>query len=390
MKTHVYINKITAFLPNNPIDNQSMESLLGQVGNKPSRARAIILKSNGIKSRYYAIDPITRKATHSNANLAAQAINQLFIDQNVTKNDISFLACGTSYPDQIMPGHGVMVHGELDNAPPYEVHSASGVCVAGISALKQAYNAVKTGEHDYAIACASETASAAMRSENFQVEIEQKTDDLLARPELAFEKDFLRWMLSDGAGAVCLSSKPNPDQLSLKIEWIDILSYANEMPACMYAGGEFIDGVFVGWKQFSQHEQQERSLLSVKQNVKLLNDNIVKYTVEKMLSHSITKHHLSTNDIDYFLPHYSSTYFRDKLYQGLVNIDFEIPFDKWFTNLTTKGNTGSASIYIILEEFIRTHTLKQGQKILCYIPESGRFSSAFMLLEVINPTHCDN
>jgi 3-oxoacyl-[acyl-carrier-protein] synthase-3 len=28
------------------------------------------------------------------------------------------------------------------------------------------------------------------------------------QPELAFEKDFLRWMLSDGAGAVLLENKP--------------------------------------------------------------------------------------------------------------------------------------------------------------------------------------
>lgn len=62
MKLHaVYINNIATFLPNSPIDNQSMEQVLGQVGRKPSRARAIILKSNGITSRHYAIDPVTRK-----------------------------------------------------------------------------------------------------------------------------------------------------------------------------------------------------------------------------------------------------------------------------------------------------------------------------------------
>lgn len=383
MKLHaVYINNIATFLPNSPIDNQSMELVLGQVGRKPSRARAIILKSNGITSRHYAIDPVTRKTTHSNAQLAAKCITQLF-DQHLKPEQVSFLACGTSYPDQIMPSHAVMVHGELANAVPYEVHSASGVCVAGISALKQAYNAVRTGEHQYAIACASETASASMRSENFKAEIDQKIDDLAERPELAFEKDFLRWMLSDGAGSVCLSHAPLKGQVSLKIEWIDILSFANEMPTCMYAGGDFINDQFFGWKQFSQSEQLEQSVLSVKQNVKLLNDNIVKYTVEKMLIQTINKHCLSADDIDYFLPHYSSHYFRDKLYQGLVNIDFEIPYEKWFTNLSTKGNTGSASIFIILEEFLRTHHLKNGQKILCYIPESGRFSSAFMLLHVI-------
>lgn len=382
---NVYINQIATFLPNEAIDNSEMENVLGQVGNKPSRARAIIHKSNGIKSRYYAIDPKTRKRTHNNAELAAYAIQRLF-DNGLSPHDVSCIACGTSYPDQIMPSHGVMVHGLLNNAPPYEVYSTSGVCVAGVAALKCAYHAVKTNEHQHAIACASEAASAIMRAENFQLEIEQKVLELATRPEIAFEKDFLRWMLSDGAGAIHLSQQPNPKGLSLKIEWIDMLSYANEMPVCMYSGGDVIDGQFKGWKEFTHHEQQTISAMSVKQNVKLLNENIVPYTVEKMLRSSIEKHDLQIRQIDYFCPHYSSLYFRDKLSQGLKNVNFNIPYEKWFTNLEHKGNTGSASIYIILEELLHSLPLKHKQKILCYIPESGRFSSAFMLLEVVDGT----
>ena len=68
---------------------------------------------------------------------------------------------------------------------------------------------------------------------------------------------------------------------------------------------------------------------------------------------------------------------------GLKNIGFDIPQEKLFTNLHSKGNTGSASIYIILEEFMRTFPIEHGQKILCYVPESGRFSTCFMLLEAV-------
>ena len=95
------------------------------------------------------------------------------------------------------------------------------------------------------------------------------------------------------------------------------------------------------------------------------------------------KHGIRADEIDWFLPHYSSGFFRDRLSDGLKNIGFEIPQEKWFTNLYTKGNTGSASIYIILEEFMRTFPLERGQKVLCYVPESGRFSTCFMLLEAV-------
>ncbi|OOF55497.1 hypothetical protein BKK56_06225 [Rodentibacter genomosp. 2] len=379
MLSNAYINKISAFLPNAPISNEEMEAVLGMVGETPSRVRKMILRSNGIQQRYYAIDPATRQATHTSTELAVQAVKNL----GISANDFTCLAVATSYPDQIMPGQGVMVHGLLDNAPPMEVMSMSGVCAAGMAALKHAFNAVRTGDHQCAVAVASECASAIMRSENFKVEADRKMLEN-AKPEIGFEKDFLRWMLSDGAGAVALSNQPSEKGINFKIDWIELVSFANEMPVCMYAGGDVKEGRFVSWKSVSQIERDSQSFMAIKQDVKLLNENIVRCTVENALKRLIAKYNLQAKNIDYFLPHYSSDFFRDRLLDGLRNVDFEIPQEKWFTNLTTKGNTGSASIYIILEEFARTFPLKSGQKVLCYVPESGRFSSCFMLLEVVN------
>uniref|UniRef100_UPI00359F14A7 3-oxoacyl-[acyl-carrier-protein] synthase III C-terminal domain-containing protein n=1 Tax=Neisseria dentiae TaxID=194197 RepID=UPI00359F14A7 len=138
-----------------------------------------------------------------------------------------------------------------------------------------------------------------------------------------------------------------------------------------------------GWKTFDSDYCHRHSLMALKQDVKLLNENIIRYTVEKPLAQIAAKHGLKAEDIDWFLPHYSSGFFRDKVAAGLENIGFGIGQEKWFTNLAGKGNTGSASIYIILEEFMRTFKLENGQKILCYIPESGRFSTCFMLLEAV-------
>ena len=56
---------------------------------------------------------------------------------------------------------------------------------------------------------------------------------------MEFERDFLRFMLSDGAAALLLSDRPNEAGLSLKIEWVKTKSYANETSTCMRMGGEF-------------------------------------------------------------------------------------------------------------------------------------------------------
>ena len=265
----VYLTRVASFLPNTPVSNDQMESVLGMVGDVPSRVRNMILRSNAIRTRYYAIDPQTRQATHSSTELAVCAIKKL-VAQGFDMQQLDCLACGTSYPDQIMPGQGVMVHGLIPNAPTCEVLTTAGVCVAGMAAMKHAYNGIRTGEHQNAITVASETASAVMRSENFRSEINHKQLDN-AKPEIGFEKDFLRWMLSDGAGAAQLSHRPNPAGISFKIHWIDLISYANEMPVCMYAGAEIQNGEFVSWKAVDSQYRDAHSLMAIKQDVKLLN-----------------------------------------------------------------------------------------------------------------------
>jgi len=67
----------------------------------------------------------------------------------------------------------------------------------------------------------------------------------------------------------------------------------------------------------------------------------------------------------------------------MTRIGFEIPYSRWFSNLAEKGNTGSAAIYIIIEELFHSGRLETGQKLLCFIPESGRFSHAFVGLTVV-------
>ena len=59
--------------------------------------------------------------------------------------------------------------------------------------------------------------------------------------------------------------------------------------------------------------------------------------------------------------------------------------DRWFSNLETRGNTGSASIFIALEEAWRTGRFAPGETVLLAVPESGRFSFAFAHLTVVAP-----
>ena len=378
---NAYITDIAVFLPNEPVDNQHIEKVLGMVHQTPSRTRAVILRNNKIRERYYAIEPGTRRITHSNAQLTAEAVRRLSPHEGFTPDQIQCLACGTSSPDQIMPGHGLMVHGELGSAP-CEVSSMSGICLAGISSLKYAALSVACGSTGNAVATGSELASSFMRAELFEAVSPERGAELESNPSTCFDADFLRWMLSDGAGAAFISREPENGRLALRIEWIEHLSFAGELETCMYSGAvKNDDGSITGWRSLDGATGTGAFL--VKQDVKLLNREIIKTIVDRTLTRVIAKHGIPPESVTWFLPHYSSDYFRQSLHDRMAGIGFGIPQERWFTNLATKGNTGSASIYIILEELFHSGRLQRGDSILCMVPESGRFSVAYLLLTAV-------
>jgi 3-oxoacyl-[acyl-carrier-protein] synthase III len=127
----------------------------------------------------------------------------------------------------------------------------------------------------------------------------------------------------------------------------------------------------------------DKNFFAVKQDTALLNEEMIKVSVDRALVRTIGKRKIKADDVDWFLPHYSSVYFRDKLHDAMAAVGFAIPYEKWFTNLAYKGNTGAASIYVIMEEIFHSGRLKKGDKILCFIPESGRFSVAYLHLTVV-------
>jgi len=376
----VYITKTASYLPNEPVSNDEMEEYLGLINEKPSKSRRIVLRNNGIKRRFYALTK-AGKATHTNAEMTALAIRKLFDGKPEDLKSFQLLSCGTSSPDQMMPSHAVMVHGWLPESKAIEVVSPSGVCCAGMHALKYAFMAIRTGDVQTAVTTGSERMSRKMRAEVFEDEV-QKLSQLEENPYISFEKEFLRWMLSDGASAFLLSGKKNEEGPSLRIEWLEGVSYANEMEVCMYmASDKQKDGSLKSYMDYSPEEIMSQSILSLKQDVKLLSENIVKLGGIKLKA-LFDEKGLKASDINYFLPHMSSEFFRNKIADELELNGIGMSKEKWFTNLDSMGNVGAGSVYLMIDELFNSGKLKKGEKILLLVPESARFSYMYALLTV--------
>lgn len=373
----VYITRMAKYLPYDPVSNDDMESVLGMVDGKPSKVRALILRNNGIKTRYYGFRE--GKKSFSNAELTAQAIQMLFKGEQELKN-IRLLACGTTSPDQTLPSHASMVHGEL-GIPPVELFSFSGACNTGMQSFKYAFLSVASGDTDNAVATGSERMSKYLTSDKFQAEID-KVHEIEENGYIAFEKDFLRWMLSDGAGAAYFQNKPNEQGVSLRVEWVDMTSFAGEIETCMYSGSVKEEDKLIGYNELSTEDWLSKSVFAMKQDTRLLGEHIVPRGVD-FLETVMKKRNFDTRTVNWFLPHLSSEFFRKKIHEELQRRNIELPLDVWYTNLDRLGNVGSASPYFMLEELMNEGKLKKGEKVFLMVPESARFSYTYALLTVV-------
>ncbi|WP_068545713.1 beta-ketoacyl-ACP synthase III [Thalassotalea crassostreae] len=366
----VYINSTGHFLPGEPVSNDQMEDVLGLIDGKKSRLKNKILKSNGIKQRHYAIND-NQQTEISNSEMAANAGQSCIENSYVSPNQIQMLSCATSQGDLVLPGFGSMVQAQL-NLSEIELHTSHGICSSSMMALKAAYTNIKCDDVDNALVVASELTSRLFKNKRYE-QVENN--------EVDFNAEFLRWMLSDGAGAVLLENKPRPTGKSLRIDWIKSFSFADVYPVCMSVGMEKNEQADKTWQDYETYADAEKAgALLLRQDVRLL-DNIVSVGVQGFLK-LIAQGRVKTDNIDHVLCHFSSKYFKSKIFEMLETAGASVPDEKWYTNLYERGNTGCASIFIMLDEFLKTHDVKPGETIFCMVPESGRFNVAYMHLTV--------
>ena len=371
-----YITGTGAFLPGPPVPCEAIEDHIGRIGGRASLVGRRALRWNGVATRHYAIDA-AGEITDTNAGMCAKAVRLALDDAGLGLEALDYLAAATTQGDYLVPGHAVSVHGEL-GAGPIEVASFQSVCASSLMAAKAAWLNVIAGEHRVAAACAGEFSSRWFRPSFY--EGGALVD---AKGRLAVEADFLRFTLSDGAGAILIEPAPRPDGLSLKIEFIDLVSLAGAFEPCMWAGAPSptrADPLTV-WGHAGPTAAHAAGAIALLQDFELLK-RVIRAWVGVYLK-KVDEGRIRPEAVDWLLCHYSARSLRDELVSLLEKTAGMIPEEKWFSNLAEVGNVGSASIWVMLDAFLKSGRLARGQKVLCVVPESGRAMVGFMMLEAV-------
>ena len=106
--------------------------------------------------------------------------------------------------------------------------------------------------------------------------------------------------------------------------------------------------------------------------------------VEFTLSRVFKEKDLNPADVDYFLPHMSSDFFRTKIFDQLNKNETPIPYEKWVINLSSLGNVGAASVYFMVDEVFKSDKLKARQKILLLVPKVPGSPICMLCLRFVN------
>ncbi len=221
----VFLQGTGRFLPGAAVDNAAMDAYIAPLSRISGRIKRRILGENGIRSRHYAIDA-EGNTLFSNAAMAAKAVGDCLQDAGCSLAEVGLLAAGTSGGDALMPGFASMLQGEL-GAPPMETLSSHGICASGVGAWAYAAQSIELGAQRRALVAASEMPSRLFKRSRYAAK----------GYDADFDAHFLRWMLSDGAGALLLGDAPKPDAgVRLRLRWIHQRSFAGDYPVCMQLG----------------------------------------------------------------------------------------------------------------------------------------------------------
>ena len=113
---------------------------------------------------------------------------------------------------------GPLVQAEL-GIPEVELHTTHGVCTCSSMAIKAAYNNIRVGDQPNALVVVSELASRLFKNTHYEA--------AGGAAAMNFDAEFLRWMLSDGAGSILLENQPRGQ--CLRIDWIRSFSHADTL-----------------------------------------------------------------------------------------------------------------------------------------------------------------
>jgi 3-oxoacyl-[acyl-carrier-protein] synthase III len=356
-----------SFLPGPPVSIDEVDHLLGELNEARQkiqdwlkRMRFLMKEMLEVEWYHYAIDPVTREFTEDNITMSVKAASRALEMANLPAADIEFIAYGSAHMDQ-MPTASVMIQEALgiDRCAEISIHAN---CTSAYKALLIAHDFVRSGRYKNALVISSAMSSSELRAEYYNQPIVKK------------EELFLRYFLSDGAGAVVLEAD-NSGKGGLYLENVYMESVGGNKPCAMKNRRPAYwmnpkEEFEKGYHHLSQMFQDE-----LRRNFHEADGTVF----FKGLKRFLTKYPADLSRLKYFQVNFPSKHISELIMEECETLG--ISRETLYTKMSGLGYPGPPTVFICLDRILREEPLANGDLVLSFVTEVSKFMQAGYMMK---------
>lgn len=363
----VFIAGTGSYLPHTPIPNDRIDDVLGRLDDAPPRVQGFLknvgpkmLEGSGIETRHFAIDPETRRLTHTVASLGEQAARRALEHAHTRPEDVELLILASPNYDRSTPPTSVLLQQRLGlvKCAEMEIHSN---CSGVGKSVQVAYDALRLGRYKNALVVIPQLSSVYLRNTYFKQDQMNKTQAAL------------RYILADGSGALLLAAADAKSNgpLSREILGTYIESIGGNMSPAMTAGGGVEDLVEArspadeSWAQGRHHLDQDFAAVN-----RYAGPFLLEGTQRMLAALGIDPH-----KVDHFVFSIPTMQLYEGNFSHFAERLFVTPETMKFRAKNT-GYCGGASILLHFDEMVRAGEIKPGQLVVLDSVESSKWMTA--------------
>jgi 3-oxoacyl-[acyl-carrier-protein] synthase III len=360
-----------SFLPGQPISIDEVDYFLGSLTGAPQkiqkwleRMKDLMKEMLEVENYYFAIDPVSRKFTEDNITMSVKAANKALIAAGLKNTDIDLIVYGSAHQDQ-MPTASVRIQEALriEKCGELSIHAN---CTSAYKALLTAYDMLRLGRYKRALVISSSMSSSELRAEYYN------------QPIIKKEEAFLRYFLSDGAGALVLEANPERKE-GLFVENVMMESVGGLKPAAM------LNHRPAYWMNPKEEFEAGNHHLAQMFNEQLR----VHFNEEggsvfyKGLKRMIEKYKIPVKHIRFFQVNFPSKHISELVMEECESLG--ISKNKLYSKMSTMGYLGPPMVFVCLDQILKEETLKQNDLIVSFVTEVSKFMQAGFTLKWNSP-----
>ncbi len=359
-----YIIGIGSYSPGDPVPFDEIEDVLGRITDAPrklmkriERVRPVMKDMLGIEYSHYAIDPKTREITENNVSMSEKAARQALGQANIEPQQIDLIVYAGILYDYLCPPSSVLVQEAL-KIPYCAEMSIHSNCTAIYKAIQVAADLISNGRYNKALVVTSQISSIFLRADYFN------------HKALTLEQVILRWFLSDGSGALVMSSEKGPNiNLEVTDTYLESVGLGIEPSMSMRVG-------VVSSHPLEVFENGDHHLVQDVKKVAELGGKFFKEGFDQM----IEKTGLKLQEVKCFFLNVPTKHMMDELTYRLRK-DFNYPNLPFYTKLATRGYQGAPAVIIALDDYLKEAPMLPGERWVSFVTESSKWMHAGFILD---------